>query len=740
MHFENSSWGTAVRAVLGVVAISALSACGGGGGPTLSGTAASGLPIANATVAFKCSSASGAIVSATTTTDANGAYSKAVAGGQAPCLLQVAYTDASGLPVTLTGYAAAEGTANVTPLTHAALTSGLNVPDANAVFAAFDATTVATLKATDFGAAWAALRDKLTALGLDTASVSSPFTGVLKADSANLGQGYDGVLDALAAKGLAPAQLIKLAKGQNLLPTAQLKLPAGPALTGTTLPFTATDAKDPDGQIASYSWDFGDGTPAQTGATLSALSHVYSSAGIKTVTLVVTDNQGATSSTSATVNVSDVAPANASPVAALAVSDNAPAVNQAVSLSPLASTDSDGRIVSYTWSFGDGTLVSASTPAVQTHTYVSSGVKTVQLKVTDDTGASSIVTQSITVNAVAPAALSTLPTVDAAAPTATPYASPGVLLAPKLQLSSPTATLLGAKVQIVGGLKPFEDALTVNALAGVITSYDAATGTLSLVGEATVAQYTALLQSVRYVNSGSSQAPATGANTATGTGPATSASNNMRQFLINVTNAAGESSDTAVARASVDLAVVCDVSAKPDISVVINEARGFDDGAQMVPFNTPTTSCTDITNEGCLVPLYLSGNEDVQTFKAQVAPTPCLPAGSAVSYHWEIFFPVAAGGAKYTAAGIVGYYSPELTIEPGSLPDLGIGVWRMVLTVTTPTVNGVPGQTVVKRFRFGYQSSPLTLEMSTNCQSPLPVLNSKCSIPAGLPVPPFTPT
>jgi hypothetical protein len=214
----------------------------------------------------------------------------------------------------------------------------------------------------------------------------------------------------------------------------------------------------------------------------------------------------------------------------------------------------------------------------------------------------------------------------------------------------------------------------------------------------------------------------------------------MRQFLINVTNAAGESSDTAVARASVDLSVVCDVSAKPDISVVVNEAYGFDDGAQMVPFNTATTSCTDITNEGCRLLLDLSGNDGVQTFKASVASTPCLPAGSAVSYHWEIFFPVNAGGAKYTSAGIVGYFSPELTIEPGSLPDLGIGVWRMVLTVTTPTVNGVPGQTVVKRFRFGYQSSPLTLEMSTNCQSPLPVLNSKCSIPAGLPVPPFTPT
>jgi hypothetical protein len=213
----------------------------------------------------------------------------------------------------------------------------------------------------------------------------------------------------------------------------------------------------------------------------------------------------------------------------------------------------------------------------------------------------------------------------------------------------------------------------------------------------------------------------------------------MRQFLINVTNAAGESSDTAVARASVDLALVCDVSAKPDISVVVNEALG-EDGAQMVPFNTPTTSCTDITNEGCRMLLDLSGNEDVQTFKAQVATTPCLPAGSAVSYHWEIFFPVSAGGVKFTSAGIVGYFSPELTIEPGSLPDLGTALWRVVLTVTTPTVNGVPGKTVLKKFRFSYQSSPLSLEMSTNCQSPLPELNSQCPFPAALPVAAGIPT
>jgi PKD repeat protein len=734
---KKSSWGTRLRAAVCVAALSALAACDGGA--LLIGTVASDAPMPNASMAFKCSSTSGDIVSGTALANASGGFILPIQGAQAPCLLQVTYTNASGLPVSITGFAAADGVANVTPLTHAALASALNVSDVNAVFAALDATAIDTLKSTDFNAAWAALRSKLTALGVDTSRLGSPFTDSFKADGSAPSPAYADVLLALAARGLAPEPLIKLAKGQNVLPTVQLNLPNGPALTGAPLAFSATGTMDPDGQIASYSWDFGDDSPVQTGATLSAPSHAYSSAGSKTVRLVVTDNQGATSSATATINVSDVAPANSAPVAALALGNNAPDVNQPVHFSPTLSTDTDGRIVSYTWSFGDGIVVSTSTPEVQAHTYVSSGVKTVQLTVTDEGGATSTVTQSITVTAAAPADLGTLPKVDVAAPTATAYASPGVVLAPQLQLASPTPTLLGAKVQIVGGLKPFEDSLTVNALAGVTTGYDAATGTLSLVGEATVAQYTALLQSVRYVNSGSSQPAATGANGLTTTGLST-ATATTRQILFNVTNAAGESADTTAARASVDLAAACTASTTPNISVVVNEAYG-EDGAQMVPFNTATTSCKDITNEGCRLLLDLSGNEGVQTFKAQVAATTCQPAGAAApTYHWEIFFPVSSGGAKYTSAGMVGYYSPELTIEPGSLPDLGAGLWRVELTVTTPTVNGVPGQTVVKRFRFGYQSSPLTVEMSTNCQSPLPELNSQCSIRAGLPVAAGIPT
>ncbi|MFD1587469.1 PKD domain-containing protein [Halorientalis brevis] len=68
-----------------------------------------------------------------------------------------------------------------------------------------------------------------------------------------------------------------------------------------TIQFTAS-ASDPDGSITNYEWNFGDGDTA-SGPSRTNPSHTYSSPGWYTVTLTVTDDAGATYTTTETIRV-----------------------------------------------------------------------------------------------------------------------------------------------------------------------------------------------------------------------------------------------------------------------------------------------------------------------------------------------------------------------------------------------------------------------------------------------------
>ena len=70
-------------------------------------------------------------------------------------------------------------------------------------------------------------------------------------------------------------------------------------ITGRTVTFSGAGSSDPDGTIAGYAWSFGDGTTG-TGATPS---HTYAADGTFTVTLTVTDDDGATGTTTRSVTV-----------------------------------------------------------------------------------------------------------------------------------------------------------------------------------------------------------------------------------------------------------------------------------------------------------------------------------------------------------------------------------------------------------------------------------------------------
>lgn len=149
-----------------------------------------------------------------------------------------------------------------------------------------------------------------------------------------------------------------------------------------TASFDGSGSSDADGTITSYAWDFGDGTTG-TGATPS---HTYAAAGTYNVTLTVTDNDGLTGSVTKAVQIVLVPP-----TASFVTTTQ----QLQVSVDGSGSSDSDGTIASYAWTFGDGGTATGVTAA---HTYAAGGTYTIQLTVTDDTGLTGTASHDVTVS------------------------------------------------------------------------------------------------------------------------------------------------------------------------------------------------------------------------------------------------------------------------------------------------------------------------------------------------------
>jgi PKD repeat protein len=157
---------------------------------------------------------------------------------------------------------------------------------------------------------------------------------------------------------------------------------------GGWIKFDASTSYDLDGAIGSYAWNFGDG---RTGTGGPIFWQQYASAGAYSVTLTVTDNLGATA---AVTRIAQVGSMNQSPSASFAVLPPAPSVAAWARFDATASTDPDGSIVSYQWSFGDG---ATATGNVVYHQFTSAGTFPVTLTVTDNGGATNSATQPVQV-------------------------------------------------------------------------------------------------------------------------------------------------------------------------------------------------------------------------------------------------------------------------------------------------------------------------------------------------------
>jgi len=182
----------------------------------------------------------------------------------------------------------------------------------------------------------------------------------------------------------------------NLSPKAEFSVSPALAHPGESVSFDASASSDPNGEITSFAWDFGDKTTGKGQKT----SHIYVESGKYMVSLVVTDDAGAVSQPKCEVPVI----VNYRPLVDFSVrSSSLNRVLQRLDVIEFIdeSYDPDGEIVAWCWGFGDGKVSEGQTAS---HAYQHGGEYIIALTVTDDRGEAASQTQSLRIESRLPVA------------------------------------------------------------------------------------------------------------------------------------------------------------------------------------------------------------------------------------------------------------------------------------------------------------------------------------------------